>query len=215
MNRMALDKALTVHATTTIAMDRESVRGKDVEGRLKVAMTNISKADVNPYYGREIPFSEELGLEPDKIYQLLRPPEELEKAASTANEIQLLKKHIPVSAEDHRPYDVVGTTGSHANYEHPFLRNSLTVWAQDAIDEIESEEKREISMGYHYVPVMEPGVYDGKAYDGKMTQLVFNHCALVETGRAGEDVCVGDEGINFDAEWDLIESALRRFGKRP
>ena len=63
-------------ATERLAFDRASVRKLDDVGRLQVAVSNISKANVCPYYGREIPGWEELGLEPDKIYQLYRDPEE-------------------------------------------------------------------------------------------------------------------------------------------
>ena len=41
-----------------------SVRHKDENGYLHVAVTPISKAGVNPYLGREIPNSEKLGLDP-------------------------------------------------------------------------------------------------------------------------------------------------------
>ena len=46
-----------------LAFDRASVRTIDVDGRLHVAMSNISKATVNPYYGREIPNAAALGLD--------------------------------------------------------------------------------------------------------------------------------------------------------
>ena len=180
----------------SIALDRDSVRLEDIDGRLHVAVSNISKANICPYKGREIPDYEELGLEPDKIYQLLRDPDELAKAASSFNRVQLLKRHVPVTADDHKPYDVVGTTGSDAVYEHPYLKNSLAVWEQDAIEGIKSREKVELSCGYHYSPDMTPGVYEGEAYDGVMRDIVGNHVALVEDGRAGPDVVVGDSSEN-------------------
>ncbi len=43
----------------------------------------------------EIPNAEKLGLEPDKIYQLWRHPDELKKAAATFNNIPLLSIHTP------------------------------------------------------------------------------------------------------------------------
>ena len=44
----------------TIALDA-SVRTIDANGHLRVEKTVISKAAVNPYYGREIPGCDELG----------------------------------------------------------------------------------------------------------------------------------------------------------
>ena len=190
-----------------LAFDRESVRREDMDGRLHVAISNISKANVCPYRGSEIPNCEELGLDANKVYQLLRDPKELARAAPTFNNIQVLRRHIPVSAEDHRPYDVVGTTGSEANFEYPYLRNSLSIWEASAIDAVEKEEKRELSCGYHYVADMTPGVFEGKKYDGVMREIVGNHVALVKDGRAGPDVLVGDEAMKDD---DILPEGVRR-----
>jgi hypothetical protein len=76
-----------------IAYDKSSARIKDIDGRLHLhdELQHISKACVSPYAGHEIPGFEELGLEPDKIYQLLRDPVELAKAAPTFNGIPLAK----------------------------------------------------------------------------------------------------------------------------
>jgi uncharacterized protein len=175
-----------------IALDRDSVRETDRDGRMRVKSANISKACVNPYVGHEIPGWQDLGLDPNKIYKLLRDPEELEKAAPTFNGIQLLKKHVPVNADDGQKWDVVGTTGSHAEYDEPYLRNSLFVWTKDGIDLIESEDQKELSCGYHYKPDMTPGDFNGTSYDGVMRSIVGNHVALVKDGRAGPDVVVGD-----------------------
>ena len=143
----------------------------------------------------------ELGLEPDRIYKLYRDPQELAKAAPSFNGIQLLRKHVPVDADDHRKYDIVGTTGTDACFEAPYLRNSLIVWSQEGIDLIESEQQKELSAGYHYKADMTPGYADGEAYDGVMRGIEGNHVALVEEGRAGSDVVVGDsaDGIEFGA----------------
>lgn len=175
-----------------LAFDRASVRTYDVDGRLHVAMTPISKANVCPYYGREIPNSEALGLEPDKIYYLLRDPEELAKAASTFNNLPLLNKHIPVSASDPQKESVSGSTGSNANFSHPYLNNSLVVWDNPAIAGIETGEVKELSSAYRYRADMTPGEYEGVKFDGVMRDIVGNHVALVENGRAGSDVIVGD-----------------------
>lgn len=176
-----------------LAVDRGSVRTIDQDGRMQIEISAISKANVCPYYGREIPGSEGLGLDPDKVYMLLRDPDELAKAAPSFNHIPLLNKHIPVSAQDPQKDAIVGATGSNAIFEPPYLKNSLVVWDQSAIAGIESDEQKELSSSYRYVPDMTPGEYEGVPYDGRMTQIVGNHVALVEIGRAGADVVVGDE----------------------
>lgn len=179
---------------TSLAFDR-SVRSFDKDGRLHVALTNISKANVCPYYGREIPNGEALGLDANKIYRLLRDPEELAKGALTFNNIPLLIKHVPVTSAEPRRELVVGSTGTDAVFGSPFLRNSLVVWDDEAIAGIESEEQKELSAAYHYVADMTPGEYEGESYDGVMRSIIGNHVALVEEGRAGPDVVVGDSKL--------------------
>ena len=176
-----------------LAFDRATVRTIDKDGRLHVEITPISKANVCPYYGREIPGAESLGLEPDRIYQLLRDPGELAKAAGTFNNIPLLNKHVPVSADDPQKDAIVGSTGTDASYDAPYLKNSLVVWDASAIAGIRTGEQRELSSAYRYVPDMTPGVFEGVPYDGRMTEIVGNHVALVPVGRAGADVLVSDQ----------------------
>lgn len=182
-------------AADAIALDKDTVRTIDDVGRMHVASAHISKATVNPYYGKEIPGWQELGLDPERIYQMFRDPVELEKAAKSFQGIQVLIRHIPVSADDHRPDEIVGTTGTNAVFNAPYLDNELVIWAKPGIDAIESDAQRELSCGYGYTPVMEPGTFEGAPYDGRMTDIKGNHVALVNKGRAGPDVVVGDAAL--------------------
>lgn len=175
----------------SIAQDR-SLRSYDQDGRLHVESSNISKATVNPYYGSEIPNYQQLGLEPKKVYYLLRDPEELEKAAPTFNNLPLLSKHIPVSADEPQKEVIAGTTGSDTVFEDGYLKCSLAVWDAEAIAGIESGEQVELSSAYHYTADMTAGEFEGWHYDGVMRDIVGNHVALVDVGRAGRDVVVSD-----------------------
>lgn len=175
----------------SLAQDR-SLRSYDQDGRLHVESSNISKATVNPYYGSEIPNYQQLGLEPKKVYYLLRDPEELEKAAPTFNNLPLLSKHIPVSADEPQKEVIAGTTGSDTVFEDGYLKCSLAVWDAEAIAGIESGEQVELSSAYHYTADMTAGEFEGRHYDGVMRDIVGNHVALVDVGRAGRDVVVSD-----------------------
>lgn len=183
-----------------VAFDRSagSVRRFDTDGRLHVERANISKATVNPYRGNEIPGWEELGLDPNETFQLLRDPDELEKAASTFNGLPLLSEHVPVDAENHQPRLIVGSTGTDAKFESPYLTNSLVVWSQHAIDLIESGEQRGLSCAYRYVCDMQPGTYQGVPFQGRMKNLRGNHLALVRDGRVPEAI-VGDAALLEEA----------------
>ncbi|HEM3759887.1 TPA: DUF2213 domain-containing protein [Klebsiella quasipneumoniae] len=179
--------------TESLAFDRASVRTIDANGRLQISRTNISKANVNAYYGREIPRSEELGLEPNKLYRLWRHPDELRKAAKTFNNIPVLSKHIPDFPNDPPNEFRVGVTHSNAEFDGTYLTVGMSIWDNSAIAGIESGEQRELSASYKYVADMTPGVTpDGEPYDGVMRDIFGNHEALVPDGRAGPDVLVAD-----------------------
>lgn len=207
-------------ATERLAFDRASVRKLDNVGRLQVAVSNISKANVCPYYGREIPGWEELGLEPDKIYRLYRDPEELKKAAETFNNIPILCIHTPDFPGDPPREYRVGSTHSSASFDGTYLTNGLSIWDNSAIAGIETEEQKELSSSYQYVADMTPGESpEGEAYDGVMRDIVGNHVALVETGRAGPDVVVGDslplelKYMKLDRKGVAIRAALGAYLK--
>lgn len=179
----------------TLAFDKSTVRTIDQDGRMHVSASNISKAAVNPYRGSEIPEWEQLGLDADRVYYLLRDPAELAKAAATFNNIPVLNKHIPVSVDDPQKEYVVGSTGTDAAFDEPFLRNSLVIWDAVAIAGINTGQQRELSSAYRYDADMTPGTFGGVRYDGRMTNIRGNHVALVDVGRAGPDVVVGDSKL--------------------
>ena len=177
----------------TIAFDKSSVRSYDKDGRMHVAVTPISKSNVCPYIGKEIPGWDSLGLDPNKVYKMYRDPVELEKGAASFNNLPLLKKHIQVSADAPMKDDVVGSIGSDVHFDAPYLKASLCVWDSEAISLIDAQKLDELSSAYHYTPVMEAGTTpEGEPYDGRMTDILGNHLALVEVGRAGPDVVVAD-----------------------
>jgi uncharacterized protein len=190
-----------------MAFDR-SLRRTDVDGRLHVEATNISKAMVCPYLGSEIPRAEELGLDPGRVYYLFRDPVELAAAAPSFNNIPLLSQHVPVSAADHQPGLVVGSMGTDAEYVAPYLKNSLVIWEAAAIAGVESREQCELSCAYRYDADMTPGEFEGVRYDGVMRNLIGNHVALVETGRAGPDVVVADSFPFQEVNMKLSRTAL-------
>lgn len=178
----------------------DSVRTLDDNGYLHVGISNITKEQVAPYMGSEIPGFEKLGLKPDEIYNVYRPASELSKPATveSLNGIPVLLKHAEDSAEAPAS-NRVGSTGTDAKWEPPYLTNSLHIQDADAIRRINDGTMREISMGYFYTPVLRHGEFEGEPYDVVMTDISCNHVALVEEGRAGHDVSVKDSTLTLPA----------------
>lgn len=181
-----------------IVLDAQpSMRTIDDNGFLHVALTPISKATVNPYLGKEIPYGNEHGFEDEKIYYALRPADELEKAAKTFNGLPLLLEHHEINADNPAKEWVVGSVGTDAVFENPYLKNSMTVTDSQAIGYIEDGQAAEISCCYSYEPDFTSGEFtetDGSKvhYDLIMRNIKGNHVALVPEGRAGHDVKVAD-----------------------
>lgn len=176
----------------TVAMDR-SVRSLDQYGHLRVERTPISKANVCPYYGREIPRWRDLKLDANRLYRMYRDPEELARCAATFAGKPVLIRHTPLTARGHQRHVVVGALGDDVRFDEPFLTSPMTVWDGEAIQLVEDEEQREISASYGYRADMTPGrTADGEEYDGVMRDISGNHVALVKDGRAGPDVLVED-----------------------
>lgn len=178
------------------SFDEASVRSKSPDGHLHVERTPISKANVCEYMGREVPGFDEIGLEPEKLYKFYRDPAELEKGAKTFNGKPVLNQHVPVTADSYPKDMVIGGTGTDAEFEAPYLYNSMSLWKGPDIDGVESDKKKQISSAYRWRPDMTPGTSpEGDKYDGVMRDIVGNHVAIVKEGRAGSDVVVGDSAI--------------------
>ena len=194
-----------------IAMD--SARHIDKNGHLIVDRTVITKAAVNPYRGSEIPNYVSLGLDPDRIYNLLRCPLELERGMNTFAAIQLLLQHIPVDANKPEKESTVGAIGSEFEMD-----DEGRVWAmlrvhdQEGIDYIQSGKMQELSAGYSYTPDMTAGEYNGVSYDGIMRNIHGNHVAIVERGRIGSDAVVADEMPNEIEEYLMSKKIALKKG---
>jgi hypothetical protein len=178
----------------------DTARWYTADGRMHISRSHITKAAVNPYYGREIPGWDVLGLDPNKVYQMLRAPEELRKAVQTFRILPILNKHIAVldfdgMEEAEKKKYIVGSTGSEVEFLDPFLDADTCIWEANAIVGIETDKVREFSCSYRYEPVMTTGDYEGVRYDGIMTRLQGNHLALVESGRAGNEVLAADQNL--------------------
>lgn len=193
-----------------------SARITDENGFLHVASSHITKATVNPYYGREIPGWREAGLDPEAVYYGFRDPEELKKSLSTWQGLPLHIEHHVDSAEEPARLTRVGAVGR-ADWNAPYVDAPLTVWDGEAIAAIEDGSFRELSCAYRYDPDFTPGRYEGVEYDFIMRNIRGNHVALVEEGRAGPDVVVADGAL--DARDTAFEESKHprdksgRFGK--
>lgn len=179
-----------------IAKDSESARKYDDYGWLEVRGNPISKVGVFPYLGSQIGAPE-----PDRIYMVLRPEEELSHP-DTIDSFKLLpfvNEHPNrllgdgVNAEDK---GIEGVIGEEVYYEAPYLRGNIKVFTNRMNESIDSG-KIELSPGYQCTWDFTPGVFDGQRYEVIQRNIRGNHLALVEEGRSGPDVSVMDSAMTF------------------
>lgn len=159
----------------------------------------IIKTGVFPYLGRQIGPE----CEPEKIYNVLRPEEELfsDTAISSFNLIPITVGHALLGSrtEGFVPPEekgVDGTTGENSKRQGDKVVNDIKLYSERIKDEIQNG-KKELSAGYFCDFVPESGVWNGRHYDFVQRNIAGNHIALVEKGRNGADVRVMDsaEGL--------------------
>lgn len=177
---------------------RSSTRAKDANGFLHIKLNNITRGQVSPYLGREVSAKDDLGWDDERVYSLLRDPEELRKATPSYNGLPVLFGHHECDASTLPKDQIIGTTGTEAAFNGDFMQNSITIWDASAVKAIEDEEIVELSCGYAYTLDPSKGEFNGASYDGVMRDIKPNHVALVEKGRAGAEVRIGDSAIDAD-----------------
>lgn len=173
----------------------------------------LSKVGVFPYLGKQI--SSEL--EPDKIYQVYRPAEELlsDKTINSFKLLPIVDDHTMLGTEPGmmpaEEKGVHGTSGSDVYGKDGKLYGDLKIYSETLKDEIEAG-KKELSMGYFCDYELTPGTFDGQHYDAVQRNIRGNHIALVEEGRMGSDVRVMDRKITMDSMKEInsmVKSAKR------
>ncbi|MDM2843262.1 DUF2213 domain-containing protein [Citrobacter sp. Cpo090] len=180
-----------------------SVRAYDDYGRMNITQCNISKECVSPYRGSSLPGWRDLGLNPDRLYYIYRPAEELIRAADSFNNVPVTIEHPNQLDTPDTPQERVGTTGTDTRFEAPYLVTSMKLWDKAAIEGVENSTRRELSIFPSFFDLdMTPGEFMGQAYDGVARNISGNSVALTIKGRVGAECAVGD---SQDQEETLME----------
>lgn len=168
-----------------------SHRSYDDNGFLTVDKSPILSTDVLQYLGKEFGTDEAAGvkIEPDKIYTVRIPREELEKAAKSFELLPIVDGHQWLSGGlndgDAKKYQE-GTTGSGAYVDNDGKLFVPLKFTGKGILEHLKEGVEELSASYsHDLRLDDTGQADFVAVN-----ITGNHVALVERGRCGSEVRV-------------------------
>ena len=170
----------------------------------------LSAEGVYLYSGKMIGLPD---LDPNKLYPVYRPAEELEKAADSFNNVPFIIGHEMIG-KDATPYDQRPASGvlTNVKYKAGKLYGDLKIWTEKMKDKILSGVK-ELSLGYKSVYERSRGVFKGQTYDFIQRNLRGNHLALVKNGRMGSEMRVYDakEAMTFDSiEFDINNKTIEK-----
>lgn len=188
-----------------VALDARELDGN---GWVEFKANPISKAGIFPYSGRQLGLT---GPDADRIFQVLRPPEELAdpECIESFKLVPWIDNHVmlgPVAQEmtdralPAERKGVDGVIGEQVFYKDGTLFANIKAFSS-SLAALIAAGKRELSAGYRCVYEITAGVWNGLHYDAIQRKIRGNHLALVSEGRVGPDVAVYDHfAFTFDAK---------------
>ena len=120
-----------------------------------------------------------------------RPPEEVfsEKTMSSLRSAPITNEHpkVLVNSDNAKEF-VIGYTSDVVSIEdNQYLKTEAVIMDKKTIEDIQNG-KIEVSMGYEVELDETPGEFEGQKFDMIQRNIVHNHMAIVERGRAGPNV---------------------------
>lgn len=183
---------------------------EDENGYITIPKNPISKSGVFQYLGKSISHE----LEPEKVYNVWRPEEELNNP-DTIESFRLtpwIPEHVMLGS-GFTPAEVVGVqgvTGETVEFMGGTLYSKLKLFGDDLKKLIKAGLK-ELSCGFRCQWDIVSGVTpDGQSYDVIQRQIRGNHLASVESARMGSDVRVAMDKAVFAL--DSIDFKLKPNG---
>jgi hypothetical protein len=132
------------------------------------------------------------------IRRELRAPEHVynPESVATLKMVPITNDHptVAVTAENVDQFKV-GNVGENvdADQMHGFISTSLSIQQKQAVQDVEGG-KRGLSCGYTTDVVERSGVWGGMEFDAVQTNIRYNHLAIVDVGRAGDDAVMKMDG---------------------
>ena len=169
----------------------------DTAGMWTIKGNPITHDGVVMYSGKAIDVTGSLGLDPEKLYPVYRPFEELRKACESFNGKPLINNHEMIgTAEDLTRPDEKNIGGTIFNVrpsadQEGYIIADMTIFSEE-IQHLVEDGKCELSLGYWCKYRPEVGTHNGVRYDFVQYDLEGNHIALVDCGRMGSGVRVFD-----------------------
>lgn len=175
------------------SMAQDSARIADGNGWYEVKNNPLSKVGVYPYLGKSIGAPE-----PDKIYYVYRPEEELSnpETLESFKLVPWIDNHEMLGPSEAgltppEKKGVEGIIGEEVYYADGTIYGNIKVFS-DGLKRLIDSGKKELSAGYRCIYEFASGIWNGQRYDAIQRNIRGNHLALVSEGRMGPSVAVLD-----------------------
>ena len=183
------------------AMD--SAQAVDQNGFITIEANPISREGVFQYLGSSIGAPE-----PDKVYNVYRPAEELTnpEAQKSFELLPLVDDHTMLG-KGFTPVEekgMHGTTGETITFKDGVLYSTIKI-VSDTLANLIKSGKKDLSLGYRCTYEKKSGTFAGQVYDYVQRNLRGNHIALVDKARC--DVSVLDSQ-NLRFAFDSFDLSL-------
>lgn len=170
-------------------------RIKTPQGFMICQGVTLAKPMVKEYYAGELGITD--GYQATDVIGIYTPPDVLFSQAVidgfTASDVVMQHpRGNQLNAENYKDH-VIGTA-KNVRAENGYLVADLTIKDKWAIETIEYDDIKQISLGYAAELDMTAGTTDsGQNYHGQWVGMVADHVAVVREGRCGDDCKIGDK----------------------
>lgn len=170
-------------------------RIKTPQGFMICQGVTLAKPMVKEYYAGELGITD--GYQATDVIGIYTPPDVLFGQpvidGFTASDVVMMHPQgNQLNAENYKDH-VIGTA-KNVRAENGYLVADLTIKDKWAIEAIEYDDIKQISLGYAAELDMTAGTTDsGQNYHGQWVGMVADHVAVVREGRCGDDCKIGDK----------------------
>lgn len=169
--------------------------------------TKLHKAGVFPYLGSEIGASN-----PDKVYRVYRPIEELEKALDSMKLVPLIWEHKFINDGEVEDVKMRGIIGENVHIDGVYLVGDVKIHSS-FLQRMVEQGRNQLSPGYRATYEFKSGYHAGERYDVIQRNIQYNHVAqLGGDGRSGSEVAI-DSGANV-ADLITLDSSIFNFSNK-
>lgn len=172
------------------------------QGFLICKDATLAKPTVKEYYAGELGVVD--GFEPTDIINIYTPPDVLFgqpviDGYNGSDTVMMHPKGNQLTSENYKEH-VIGTA-KNVRAENGYLVADLTIKDKWAIEAIEFDDIKQISLGYAAELDMTAGTTEtGQEYHGQWVGMVADHVAVVREGRCGDDCKIGDRQTVIKSE---------------